>query len=72
MSIQFAARFFRNFNRQIFCEIDKYLGLTMDDIRKIEEKTKEELNEVRMTFLSLLYFTAFVPNVGRVQILHNE
>lgn len=33
--------------RQVFCWIDRWHGLTMDDIRAIEEKTKEELDKQR-------------------------
>lgn len=40
-------RLFTNFHRQVFCWIDKWYGLTMEDIRAIEEKTKAELDEQR-------------------------
>lgn len=36
-------RLFTNFHRQVFCWMDNWYGLTMEDIRRIEEKTKEEL-----------------------------
>jgi hypothetical protein len=39
------------FCRQVFCWIDRWYGLTMEDIRAIEDKTKEELDRV-----SRLYF----------------
>ncbi|XP_070571740.1 phosphatidylinositol transfer protein alpha isoform-like isoform X1 [Ptychodera flava] len=42
-------RIFTNFHRQLFCWIDKWHGYTMEDIRRIEEKTKEELDEQRRT-----------------------
>lgn len=42
-------RLFTNFHRQVFCWIDSWFGLTMDDIRAIEDKTREELNEVLNT-----------------------
>lgn len=29
---------------QLFCWMDQWYGLTMEDIRKLEEKTKEELD----------------------------
>jgi len=35
-----------NFNRQVFCWMDRWHGLTLQDIREIEEKTREELNRV--------------------------
>nr|CAB3264901.1 phosphatidylinositol transfer protein alpha isoform-like [Phallusia mammillata] len=40
-------RLFTNFHRQVFCWMDKWFGLTMDDIRRIEEETKKELDEMR-------------------------
>ncbi|CAH8515971.1 unnamed protein product [Schistosoma turkestanicum] len=41
-------RIFLNFNRQVFCWLDKWHGLSMDDIRAIENKTKEELDQQRL------------------------
>jgi len=38
-------RIFTNFHRQVFCWTDNWHGLTMDDIRAIEDKTKEELEQ---------------------------
>ena len=32
---------------QVFCWIDRYHGMTMDDIRALEEQTKLELDEER-------------------------
>ena len=32
---------------QVFCWMDKWHGMTMDDIRALEEKTKLELDEER-------------------------
>lgn len=29
---------------QLFCWMDQWYGLTMEDIRKLEEKTKDELD----------------------------
>lgn len=40
-------RLFTNFHRQVFCWMDRWHGLTMEDIRAIEEKTKEELDRQR-------------------------
>jgi len=42
-------RLFLNFHRQVFCWTDKWHGMTMDDIRALEDKTKEELEKQRMT-----------------------
>lgn len=36
-----------DFCRQVFCWIDQWHGLTMQDIRAIEEKTKEDLDKQR-------------------------
>ncbi|XP_019716772.1 phosphatidylinositol transfer protein alpha isoform-like [Hippocampus comes] len=40
-------RIFTHFHRQLFCSIDKWIDLSMDDIRKMEEETKKELDEMR-------------------------
>ena len=39
-------RLFTNFHRQVFCWIDRWHGLTMEDIRALEDNTKEELDRV--------------------------
>ena len=41
-------RVFVNLHRQMFCSMDKWYGMTMDDIKAIEDKTKEELEKKRM------------------------
>uniref|UniRef100_A0A0X3NHZ5 Phosphatidylinositol transfer protein alpha isoform n=1 Tax=Schistocephalus solidus TaxID=70667 RepID=A0A0X3NHZ5_SCHSO len=38
-------RIFLNFHRQLFCSIDSWHGLSMEDIRVLEERTKEELDK---------------------------
>lgn len=40
-------RLLHNFHRQLFCWIDKWHGMTIEDIREIEDKTKEELKSMR-------------------------
>ncbi|XP_054166789.1 phosphatidylinositol transfer protein alpha isoform-like [Oppia nitens] len=40
-------RVFLNFHRQVFCWLDRWHGLTMADIRELEDKTKRELDEQR-------------------------
>ncbi|XP_053725685.1 phosphatidylinositol transfer protein beta isoform [Synchiropus splendidus] len=40
-------RIFTNFHRQLFCWIDKWVELNMDDIRRMEAETQKELNELR-------------------------
>lgn len=33
--------------RQVFCSMDNWYGMTMADIRAIEDRTKEELEKLR-------------------------
>ncbi|CAB3980702.1 phosphatidylinositol transfer alpha isoform-like [Paramuricea clavata] len=40
-------RLLTNFHRQLFCWLDKWFGMTMQDIRQLEEQTKAELEEQR-------------------------
>jgi len=40
-------RLLTNFHRQLFCWIDKWFGMTMEDIRELEDKTKEDLDKMR-------------------------
>jgi len=42
-------RLFRNFHRQLFCATDRWYGLTMQDIRRMEAEAVEELNRERAT-----------------------
>lgn len=39
---------FLNFHRQVVCWLDEYYGMTMDDIRQLEDKVKDELDEERV------------------------
>uniref|UniRef100_A0A8D8X7N9 Phosphatidylinositol transfer protein alpha isoform n=1 Tax=Cacopsylla melanoneura TaxID=428564 RepID=A0A8D8X7N9_9HEMI len=41
-------RLFTNFHRQVFCWIDRWHDLTMEDIRRLEEETKKELDRQRL------------------------
>ena len=45
-SPQVYPRLFRNFHRQVYCWLDEWYGLTMEDIRQLEEKTKADLDKV--------------------------
>jgi len=45
--MQTEKRLFSNFHRQVFCWADKWHGMTMDDIRALEDKTKDELEKKR-------------------------
>jgi hypothetical protein len=38
-------RLFTKFHRQLFCWTDQWYGLTLQDIRRLEEETKEELDK---------------------------
>uniref|UniRef100_A0A3B1JYA1 Phosphatidylinositol transfer protein beta isoform n=1 Tax=Astyanax mexicanus TaxID=7994 RepID=A0A3B1JYA1_ASTMX len=40
-------RIFTNFHRQLFCWMDSWVGLTMEDIRRMEAETQKELEEMR-------------------------
>ncbi|XP_036209306.1 phosphatidylinositol transfer protein beta isoform isoform X4 [Myotis myotis] len=40
-------RIFTNFHRQLFCWIDKWIDLTMEDIRRMEDETQKELETMR-------------------------
>ncbi|EUB57184.1 Phosphatidylinositol transfer protein alpha isoform [Echinococcus granulosus] len=40
-------RLFHTFHRQLFCNIDKWHGLSMEDIRRMEEQTKLDLDKQR-------------------------
>lgn len=40
-------RLFNKFHREVFCWTDHWYGLTMDDIRKLEEETQKALDEQR-------------------------
>lgn len=40
-------RLLHNFHRQLFCWIDKWHGMTIEDIREMEAKTKEDLEQMR-------------------------
>nr|ACO14881.1 Phosphatidylinositol transfer protein beta isoform [Caligus clemensi] len=42
-------RLFTNLHRQVFCWMDKWHGMTMESIRALEDKTKEELEAQRKT-----------------------
>lgn len=54
-------RLFTNFHRQVFCWIDRWYGLTMEDIRAIEDNTKEELD--RVSNLIQFFFLFSVSNL---------
>lgn len=42
-------RLFHNFHRQVFCWTDRWHGMTMEDIRALEDKTKDELEKQRQS-----------------------
>ena len=80
MYLQFYPRFFGSFHRQVFCWMDEWYGLTMDDIRRIEDETKQELDKVSLPpslsfplsppfslFLSLL---TYLQVFGTISCIH--
>ena len=50
LSLKTERRIFTNFHRQVFCWTDLWYGLSMADIRAIEDQTKVELDEVPRTY----------------------
>jgi len=42
---KFEHNLFLLFHRQVFCLMDKWHGMTMEDIRRLEDKAKEELEQ---------------------------
>ena len=58
-------RLFLNFHRQVFCWIDEWHGLTMKDIRAIEDETKRQLDQVS----ELPFFLSFVAIVSAIRVL---
>lgn len=47
MIMDFERRLFTVFHRQVFCWMDQWYGLTMEDIRQLEDKTQKELVQQR-------------------------
>merc|ERR1712185_437889 len=45
-------RLFTNFHRQLFCWTDKWHGMTMDDIRALEEESKRKLTRTEKREIS--------------------
>lgn len=44
-------RIFTNLHRQLFCWIDKWIDLTMEDIRRMEDETQKELETVSLAMV---------------------
>jgi len=40
-------RLFTNFHRQVFCWIDRWHGMTLEDIRALEDRVREDLDRAR-------------------------
>ena len=40
-------RLFTKFNREVVCWIDRWHGMTMDDVRQFEEQTRRNLDQVQ-------------------------
>lgn len=65
-SVKVENRIFNHFHRQLFCWIDRWIDLSMDDIRRMEEETKKELDDVRPCVLPTapLYALTFRVKLG--------
>jgi hypothetical protein len=50
---------FSRFHRQLFCWIDEWHGLSMIDIRRIEDEVKKELDQVKLNKAFFFHFQAF-------------
>jgi hypothetical protein len=48
---------FTKFHRQVFCWTDKWYGMTMDDIRAFEDKTKYDLDEVFLQIRFIIFLS---------------
>jgi len=59
-------RVFTNFYRQMFCWMDHWYRLSMEDIRALEDRTKQELDEVPL-IIHLFFFVAKVLSSLRVK-----
>ncbi|KAM9801274.1 phosphatidylinositol transfer protein alpha isoform-like [Neosynchiropus ocellatus] len=46
-------RIFTNFHRQLYCTLDNWIDLNMEDIRRLEAITKTELDEVTINSLDV-------------------
>ncbi|KAH0509082.1 Phosphatidylinositol transfer protein beta isoform [Microtus ochrogaster] len=63
-------RIFTNLHRQLFCWIDKWIDLTMEDIRRMEDETQKELETVRLvvvvvSLINLCVLSKCRPGVGQ-------
>jgi len=47
MIVKAVKRILANLHRQVVCWLDKWYGMTMEDIRELERETKQALNEKR-------------------------
>ena len=48
--LKFERKLFLKFHRQLFCWLDQWHGLTIADIRKIEDHLQEELKKVSCNY----------------------
>ncbi|CAH8547076.1 unnamed protein product [Schistosoma mattheei] len=64
-------RIFLNFNRQVFCWLDKWHGLSMDDIRAIENKLKKNWmnNALSVVFVALWLMTKILALIESDNLL---
>ncbi|VDN18291.1 unnamed protein product [Dibothriocephalus latus] len=64
-------RIFTIFHRELFCWTDRWYGLTMEDIRRLEDKTKEELELVSIILFNVKSFSALTGNCNCVRASRN-
>lgn len=65
---------FTHFHRQLFCWIDKWCDLTIEDIRRMEEETQQELDEVteRSVLCTVTLFKVDVLIISSASILYSR
>lgn len=70
--LQQEKRLFTNFHRQLFCWLDKWVDLTMEDIRRMEEETKRQLDEVsgKAGQVWVVWETASLQHSREEKLLH--
>lgn len=65
---------FTNFHRKLYCLMDNWLGMTMEEIRVLEERNKIELAQVCVRDINLHLRNIFEEqnNVHVHQVFHKR
>lgn len=66
---QMEKKIFEETNRKQFCSIDRWIDMTMDDIRDLEARTKEELDKVRKILFISRMVVFFYSNPSSQQFV---